>query len=256
MFSGIGTLTRALRDGLSRHVETRVIGCVEVDSRYMALWAEQHLEASTFAGSCGLYHAAELSLPKSAPDALRVAVFGIPCTGASVAGRSKNGLAAAEEHDQVGHLFLYVSHYLRRHRSELVVLENVGPYRKTMGAQALRDTLKGLGYQVSEYILDSHLQFEAPTQRVRWGLVASRIGAFGWVFNAKAFAGTLDGFLDQPSAQDEAESATPKQVEADAKHVARKRAEGCGWKTVILDHTSTKAPTILLPPGKPYLAAA
>ncbi len=251
MFSGIGTLTRALVDGLKRQVEAEVVGCVELEARYLRPWSEQHPSASTFAGSCGIYHASELSLPKK-PGALRIAVFGIPCVGASGAGKSKNKLKFAEEHGDVGHLFLYVAHFLRRHakNTDLVVFENVIPYLKSFGAEALRKTLRQLGYHICERQVDSHLEFGAPTQRKRWVLVASRIGAFNWNYTPAKFEGTLEAYLDKPSELDEAESAKPHQVEADAKYIARKAAEGCGWRTIILDRDSTKAPTFVKTYGK------
>jgi DNA (cytosine-5)-methyltransferase 1 len=245
MFSGIGTLTRALVDGMCPHVDVSVVGCAELEAKYLRPWSEQHREASTFAGSVGVYHASELSLVKKSAEAVRVLVAGIPCTGASVAGLSKGGLSTAEEHDDVGHLFLYVAHYIRRHLPDVVVFENVIPYIRTMSADALRDTLRHSGYEISEYKLDSYEQFAAPTQRKRWALVASRIGAFNWEFKPRKFEGTIEQFLDAPSELDELESAKPHQVEADARYIARKKSEGCGWRTVILDRDSPKAPTFV-----------
>ena len=249
MFSGIGSLTRALVDGLSRHVEAKVVGCLELEARYLKPWSEQHPEASTFAGSCGLYHASEVSIPK-APGAYRIGVFGIPCTGASRAGASKNRLACAEEHGDVGHLFLYVAHYIRRHQPDCVIFENVIPYVKSFSAKALRETLAGLGYSVCEREIDSFTEFGAPTQRQRWTLIATRSGQFNWNYTPQQFAGTIERFLDAPSELDEAESFNPERVAAAAKYNDRKKAEGTGFAMRLLYRDSPKVPTICKCYGK------
>ena len=246
-FSGMGTLTRALSDGLETALPVNIAACVEIDGRYLAHWSKAHRGASTFLGSFGAYHPAEVSVPQTG---CRVFVAGIPCTGTSLAGRAKNRLSAPEEHSDVGYLFIPTAHYIRTHRPDVVVFENVPLYAKTASADALRGMLAASGYVLSEYQVDAFEQFETPTQRKRWVGIASRHGRFVWDFKPSRFQGTLAQFLDAPSARDEADSATPRQVEADSSYLNRKQAAGCGFAMRIIDHDSTKCPTICASYGK------
>ena len=247
-FSGMGSLTRALTDGLSGHAEVRIAGCAELDDRYLQHWTHEHPEASTFLGSVSRYHPAELSLP--CPGEHRIFVAGIPCTGTSLAGRAKNGLATPEEHARVGHLFLTVAHWIRLHRPDTVIFENVALYPKTLSARCLRSALRAAGYSLYERTLNAYKEFGTPSERVRWVMVATRAGQFQWNPVAQPFTGQLTAYLDAPSALDEAESFSPARVAAQSAYCARKAAEGCGFAQRLIDHSSTKCPTICSSYGK------
>jgi site-specific DNA-cytosine methylase len=93
-------------------------------------------------------------------------------------------------------------------------------------------------------------EFATPSERKRWVLVASRIGRFAWVYEAKQFSGTLADYLDPECPEDDIESATPEQVEADAKYNARKAAEGCGFAMTLIDRNSTRVGVIPKSYGK------
>lgn len=124
----------------------------------------------------------ELSSPRTA---IRLFAAGIPCTGASKAGRSKNALVHAEEHPDVGYLFLPTLHYVRLHRPELVVFENTNTYKSTLSAKLIRDALTASGYTFEERVVNPLKEFSTPSQRKRWILVASRIGRFSWLSKPK-----------------------------------------------------------------------
>ncbi|OAM91758.1 hypothetical protein AW736_01580 [Termitidicoccus mucosus] len=204
---------------------------IELEARYLAVSAKAHPEASTWNGSAGEWHPAELSTPRAS---VRLFAAGIPCTGASKAGLSKNGLSYAEEHPDVGYLFLPTIHYIRLHKPEIVVLENTDTYRGTLSARLLRDALTASGYTFDERVVNPLKEFATPSQRKRWILVASRVGRFSWIYEAKAFASTLADYLDPEGPEDDAESATPKQVAAADKYCARKKAEGAGFARTIV----------------------
>src|SRR5690606_18232672 len=93
---------------------------------YLRHWSKAHPEGSTFGGSFTRFHPAELSVP--CPGERRVFVAGIPCTGTSLAARGRLGLSSAEDHPDVGHLFLPVAHWIRQHRPDDVIFENVALY--------------------------------------------------------------------------------------------------------------------------------
>lgn len=241
MFPGGGTLLEALTTGLKQGgADVTVGGLIELEARYLAISAKAHPEASTWTGSAGEWHPCELSIARAVEHILRVFIAGIPCTVASKAGLSKNGLSCAEEHPDVGYLFLPTIHYIRLHKPDLVVLENTDAYRGTLSAQLLREALTASGYTFDERVVNPLKEFATPSQRKRWILVASRIGRFSWIYEAKAFAGTLVDYLDPEGPEDDAESATPEQVAAAAKYCARKKAEGCGFDMTIVGPESER----------------
>jgi len=241
-FAGMGSLTYALEAGLSEHADVRVAGAIEREEKYLSLWANAHAGGSTFRGSITSFHPAELSVPT--PGELRVFVAGIPCTGASSAGMSKKHLVCPEADPQVGHLFLSTAHWIRAHKPDAVVFENVKAYGATLSARCLRAALRASGYVLWERCLDAHAEFETPTRRVRWSMVAVRAGSFHWHPVSTPFRGTLADVLDAPSAQDIEDTFRPEQIEAHDKFLARKASEGCGFARRIVDGTSTVCPTI------------
>jgi Site-specific DNA methylase len=240
LFAGGGTLGFALLSGMSREIDCAIIGGNELSPRYLSRWSALHPQASTFGGSIGQFHTAELSMPA---EGVRILAAGIPCTGASLAGRAKNRLGRAEDHQDVGHLFLSTMHHVRRHRPHVVVFENVPAYQKTMSARAIRDALAMSGYTFSEYVFEANRDFETPARRSRWTLVASRIGDFHWAYEPKPFSGTIAEFVDPES--DEDAVFTEEQCAAHEAYCARKRAEGCGWTRVVVERHDRTVPTIV-----------
>lgn len=77
---------------------------------------------------------------------------GIPCEGASRAGRSKNGNVCVEAHEQVGHLVAAFLTIIARVNPAVVVLENVVPYQQSASAWIIRHQLRDLGYEVQETV--------------------------------------------------------------------------------------------------------
>ena len=247
-FPGMGTLCSPFTEGLRQHGSVKVSGAVELDTRYLRLFSRQHPEASTFLGSVTGYSPEEVSTG----DANSVSIFvaGIPCTGASTAGRSKNHLSAAEMHPDVGHLFLPTLHYITRHLPDMVVFENVKQYATTFSAAAIRRHLTTLGYEISEKVVNPFTDFETATERVRWILVGSRIGSFRWDYEARPFTGTIEHLLDPVTPLDREEQFSEKQVAAHTAYIARKQAEGCGFARRILSRNATKVPTLPKSMGK------
>jgi len=93
-----------------------------------------------------------------------ILVGGLPCSGASLGGRTKRGLEHPESHPDVGHL---VCHYiaLAAHTNPAaLILENVVPYRTSASMAILRSALRDLGYIVHEAELDAS----------EWNLIEAR----------------------------------------------------------------------------------
>lgn len=104
-----------------------------------------------------------------------ILIAGIPCSGASQAGKSKKGLAMMEEHEVVGHLAASFLMVLQRINPSLVVLENVEQYATSASAQILRHHLRDCGYDVQETVLQSK-QFGCLENRNRWVMLAATRG--------------------------------------------------------------------------------
>ncbi|MDD2766077.1 MAG: DNA cytosine methyltransferase [Opitutaceae bacterium] len=248
MFPGLGTLTDPFARGLRKHGEVTINAGLELDARYLALFSRQHPEASTANGDVTAYAPEETCFPVDAD--CRILVAGIPCTGASRAGRSKNAIEAPEAHPKVGHLFIPFLHHVRRFAYDLCVLENVPEYQTSFSAERIRESLAALRYQITEYVINPYSEFATPTERRRWVLIASRKAPFNWNYRPEAFAGTLGQYLDAPGPQDADDEMTPEQVAADKKYIDRKASEGCGFRMRLIDAAATKCPTICRSYGK------
>jgi DNA (cytosine-5)-methyltransferase 1 len=101
--------------------------------------------------------------------------MGIPCSGASIAGKSKRGLAMMENHPEVGHLVASAIMLINRINPAVLVIENVTQYADTASAQILRLHLRDCGYNVQETVLKAG-DFGCLENRERWFMVASTVG--------------------------------------------------------------------------------
>lgn len=100
---------------------------------------------------------------------------GLPCSGASIAGRSRLKLALPEEHPMVGHLVAAAVAVIARVNPSLFVLENTGTYQRTASAAILRLQLRDLGYTTHEREFLA-TDFGDLERRQRWCLVAATKG--------------------------------------------------------------------------------
>jgi DNA (cytosine-5)-methyltransferase 1 len=104
-----------------------------------------------------------------------VLAMGIPCSGASVAGKSKRGLSMMESHPEIGHLVASAIMLISRIQPGVIVVENVPQYEQTASAQILRSHLCDMGYGVQETTLSAN-DFGCIENRVRWFMVAATRG--------------------------------------------------------------------------------
>jgi DNA (cytosine-5)-methyltransferase 1 len=106
--------------------------------------------------------------------------MGLPCSGASVAGRAKRGTDKPEDHPHVGHLVVAALMILARANPALILFENVIPYASSASASILRNQLRDLGYVTHETVLKG-ADFNALEHRDRWCMVAVTEGLhFDW----------------------------------------------------------------------------
>lgn len=97
--------------------------------------------------------------------------LGLPCSGASVAGRTKRSLGIPEEHPDVGHLVVGALAMLAKMNPVACIFENVPPYASTASAQLIRQQLRDMGYVTHERELFGP-DFGSLEARKRWCLVA------------------------------------------------------------------------------------
>jgi DNA (cytosine-5)-methyltransferase 1 len=94
---------------------------------------------------------------------------GLPCSGASVAGRAKIGAGHAEAHPEVGHLVVAFLAVIAKVNPAIIVLEK--PYASTGSMCILRNQLRDFGYAVHETVLQAQ-DWNALEHRERMCMVA------------------------------------------------------------------------------------
>jgi DNA (cytosine-5)-methyltransferase 1 len=157
LFHGGGILDAALHSGLEKAgVQSFVKVAVELESTFLdtslrnnpELWKEE-----SFAINSDIR---EVNMVAGNVPLLDLASGGIPCVGASRAGKSKNHLSCAEEHSTAGSLFVDFIEWIRASNPGAFVIENVPEYSKSASMMVIRSALTSLGYVLSEIILDGN----------------------------------------------------------------------------------------------------
>ena len=241
---GAGVLSNAAHTGFSdAGIELSLKVLCEIDETYV----EQSLNCNPVSS-----HAVPLCAPiqelvqdewlmRQVPK-VEVLEMGLPCSGASRAGKAKRGLSMMEDHPEVGHLIYAALALIQKLQPAAIVLENVEDYRASASAQILRSQLRDMGYQVREHVLRAR-DFGSLENRVRWAMVA-----------------TTDGLpvLESVSASGQAQGVTLGQlldvVDPEATYwssmgylktkAVRDKAAGKGFAMQFVDGDSTSVPTI------------
>lgn len=244
---GVGVLSYAAHQGLR---ESGIESSVAIFNEIHTGYAEQ----------CLLFNPASLgATPLCAPmqelvqdhwmldhlPKVEVMELGLPCSGASVAGKSKLGLTKMEDHPQVGHLVHAALVLIARLQPAVLVLENVSDYARSASAQLMRHQLADMGYQIEEFELKAR-DFGALENRIRWALVATTVGvpALGelhtWSEPHKADVPALASLLDPLADDDPSWNAMPYLRDKQE----RDMADGKGFLMQVVSADSTQVPTI------------
>lgn len=174
---------------------------------------------------------------------LEVLEMGLPCSGATRAGISKNKLSKMEDHVDVGHLVHSALVILHRTQPVFVLIENVPLYETSASAQILRLQLRDMGYDCHEAILDGS-DFGAMENRVRWCMVGVTRGvefSFDQLAPAVRVVRRLGELLDESIADDDPRWMTFGHLKDKA---VRDRADGKGFKMQTLSPDSTRVPVM------------
>jgi DNA (cytosine-5)-methyltransferase 1 len=181
LFHGGGVLDSAMHSGLQRAgVNSFVQVGVELESEYLEaslnnnpeLWREESIVINGDIRDINL-------LGNGIPQA-ELFWGGVPCTGASKSGASKNKLSCAEEHSSAGTLFFDYLEFVKATNPAIVVLENVVEYQNTSSMTVIRSVLTNLGYELSETVLDG-AKLGSLEKRKRLCMVATTPGVCGRV---------------------------------------------------------------------------
>lgn len=241
---GGGVLSHACHAGLEEaglHADLRF--AVEIDEGYMEQSLE-HNDATGLGTATLVVPLQELVQDEWAMGQLpkvEVLEMGLPCSGASKAGKSKRGLSMMEDHPEVGHLVHAALAVIQKIQPAAVVLENVEAYATSASAQILRHQLRDMGYEVREHVLDAR-EFGSMEGRVRWALVATTAGItpLEAVERSGASNQTLGQLLDDVPADDPRWSGLDYLKEKEL----RDAEAGKGFKMQTVNADSTSVPTL------------
>ncbi|MGP9797079.1 DNA cytosine methyltransferase [Halomonas sp. 86] len=171
LFLGGGVLDSAFHSGLERAGISSKIGvAVEIERAYLEssilnnpeLW-----DSASIPIESPIQH---VNLGRNPPQ-MDVVIGGIPCTGASRSGRSKNQLEFAESHEAAGAMFFHFLSFVEVINPSIVLIENVSEYANTASMAVIRSVLSSLNYELHERILDGN-EFGALEARKRLCAVA------------------------------------------------------------------------------------
>lgn len=182
MFHGGGVLDKSLHSGLQKAgVDSFIQIGSELEDEYMEsslrnnpeLWSE---DSFALVGDVREFNVLGGDIPQV--DFLSA---GIPCTGASKSGRSKNKLSCAEEHSAAGSMFFDFLQWLKALNPAVFLMENVPEYLGTASMMVIRSVADSLGYTLHETVLDGN-ELGALERRKRMCVV-------GW---SRGLEGTFD----------------------------------------------------------------
>ena len=258
LFHGGGILDKAIHHGLANAgIKTTIALAVELESKYLESSLRNNTEL--WNPKSIVIHAPIESVDLSrTPPQVDIVVAGIPCTGASKAGRSKNqnwGDTAggfAESHSSAGALFFNFLQFITVLNPSVIVIENVPEYQNTASMEVIASVLTSLKYTIQMRVLDSS-EFGVLEKRKRLCVVAMTEGLEGFDL------GSVSSEPKQPPAQgaqkvkhilDDIDLESPRWKEFDYIRIKQERdiAAGKGFKRQLITGDETHLGTI----GKDY----
>ncbi|QAY80369.1 DNA cytosine methyltransferase [Sphingosinicella sp. BN140058] len=154
--TGLGVLARAMHEGLqAAGLDSELLFSVEIESTYVEqcakanpVWGSKTIAVEAPMQEIAFDAAALLALPK-----VEVLEAGLPCVGASLAGRAKKSLAKAEDDPKAGHLVAGFLAIAAAVNPAVILIENVPAYMNTASFSILSNQLTEWGYDVQSTIL-------------------------------------------------------------------------------------------------------
>jgi DNA (cytosine-5)-methyltransferase 1 len=241
---GGGILDNAIHQGLAdKGLSLQLDFAIEIERSYLdtsiknnSVWSDRGLAI----------HAPIEDVEVSELPTVDFLLAGLPCTGASKSGRSKNKLLYAEDHQSAGNLFFAFLAICQAVNASVIVLENVPEYASTAGMSVIRATLEQWGYELHESIMNGN-EMGALENRNRLVVVAVTKGLSIDIENLVAIKekpATISEILDDTLLSDPSWKEYRHLIEKEKKD---KRA-GKGFAMQILDSDAEKCPVL----GKGY----
>lgn len=174
---------------------------------------------------------------------VEVLEMGLPCSGASRAGKSKRALEHPEAHPEVGHLVVAALVIVNKSNAAVVVLENVPEYAHSASADILRNQLRDMGYTTHERVLNGK-EWGSLENRNRWCMVAVTQGIafdFDQLMPPSTRMRQVGDILD-PSIGPDDERWRSFQYLKDKEERDRERGNGFGMQ--VVDPCSEAVPTL------------
>lgn len=236
---GAGIMADALHTGFQdQGIALKTKFVVEIDPSYLATADRQSgaIDRDTLLIEGGIQEIDPGVIPR-----VSVLVTGLPCTGASLAGRAKRHLKAAEEHPDAGYLVAPLIQIIHAASPSIVLLENVTLWENSASCAILTGVLREWGYKVQTTTLTRELgAFE---NRKRLCLVATTPGLdidLDKLLPVQAVPAQLDELLEPVPA----DSPLWKEYAYLAAKETRDIANGAGFRTQVLTPTATSCGTI------------
>ncbi|RTL26814.1 MAG: DNA cytosine methyltransferase [Burkholderiales bacterium] len=171
---GIGVMSNAAHAGLTKAgVNATLAIANELESIFIgqSMQFNDAWSANTHALAAPMQEVVQDQWLMNRLGTVEIMEAGIPCSGASKAGKAKRGLHHMESHPTVGHLIAPVVMAIQHLQPVAVCIENVESYSTSASADILRKMLNDMLYAVHEIVLDAR-PFGTTEGRTRWFLVA------------------------------------------------------------------------------------
>ncbi|WP_165495710.1 DNA cytosine methyltransferase [Marinobacter halodurans] len=176
LFHGGGILSKAIHMGLAAAgIQSTTVFASELEGRYLDASLSANPELFTERTILAVGPLEDVDLPEKATADILEA--GIPCTGASLSGRSKGKLEHAESHEAAGAMFFATLQWIQRLQPAISILENVPAYQNTASMAVIRSMLKNWGYELCEMVLNG-CEYGALENRNRLVVVAVSSGLY------------------------------------------------------------------------------
>ena len=239
-FHGGGVMDRALHEGINDAgvtVDTSFV--IEIDERYLnsSIKNNQYMFNNKTAFICS--DVADVQL-NNIPQ-VSILAGGIPCTGASSAGKAKNKISLAEEHETAGACFFHFLSIVKACNPAICIIENVKNYLTTASFCVIKSVLGSLGYNLYTNVFNGH-DYGSFEKRERMVCIAVSKGLDVSILDS--FDSSMNRFKKKPALFSDIlesvhnESELWKEVTYLKEKQTRDIANGKGFRMQILEHNA------------------
>lgn len=244
LFSGGGVIDAAIHDGLQRAGVSSYSKFV-VEREFGYIDAMVRNQPDLFRADSVVVESDIAHVEFKRPPLVEILIAGIPCTGASRAGKTKNAIALAEEHSDAGACFFHFLNFAAQVKPAIIVVENVQDYMSSAGYAVIKSVLSTWGYRLSDAILNG-VEFGGLEARDRMCLVATTDGLDQSVFDFSDVKpvtekpSTLSEVLEDVADDDPSWKSYSYLAEKEVKD----KAAGKGFKRTLVTGCEASVPTL------------